>query len=104
MAFTSLWMDIESRKVFNLTIRSNVIYTSTYENLNSSCSPFDMIGKIIVPISRDIMRSKFVVYRSLTGNPCIAPIKDHHIDALHDDRSVLDSPIDIKRLYEILEM
>jgi len=105
MSYSALWMDVESRKVFRLTVSSNVIYRATREDINTECHPSDMIGRIIVPVSRDLIRSMFVVYKNSKGQAIMAPVKQHHIDAMNDDRSVLHSGIDdIRTLYEVLEL
>lgn len=104
MSFKTLWLDILTREVFSLTISNKVIYRATSENINLERNPKDLLGSIICPLSSDIIRKTFVVYMNSAGNVSLAPVKDYHIEAVKENQSIFQKPLNIRVLYDIISL
>lgn len=104
MGFKSLWIEVKSRKVFNLYLSDRTIYRATEENINSDRDPMDLLGNVVAPISADIIRRMFVVYLNESGSVRIAPIRESHMEFIMENRGIFKNPLNIKTLYDIIDL
>lgn len=102
---TIYWLDITDYTVIRLSLSGKVIYSASVDDINTKIDPSDLKGRIISPLSRDVIQiAHWVIYETLKGEVRIAPVYDDLVEQVKQKRHLFQSPIDIRVLYDILSL
>ncbi len=102
---TIYWLDVTDYTVIRLNLSGRVIYSAAIDDINKRLSPSSLKGKIISPLSQDIIEIKhWIIYETPEGEVRIAPIYDDLVEQVKERRHLFESPVNIRAVYDILSL
>lgn len=89
-------------KQLAIRLQGRVIY-----DVNSDGVEIDkeeLLGCILSCISAGVVNTWFLVYKNMDEDVCISPVYEHQMEKLVDMREGMQYPIDIRTLFQMVEL
>lgn len=93
-----------SKEIKQLSIRlqGRVIYDAFNEGVE--IDKHELLGCVLNCISWGVNQTWFLVYKNMEEVVCISPVYEHQMEKLVDMREGLQYPVDIRTLFEMVEL
>lgn len=95
-----------SRDIRHLSIRlrGRVIYDVNDEGNGVEVDKEDLLGSILTCISVGVSEDLFLVYKNMDEDVCVSPVYKSQVEKLVDMREGMQYPIDIRTLFQMVEI